>query len=198
MLYFSPSDCLPLLQRRVSQERHCVPRACCLPRPSGDEPRGAAGGGWFRGSWGRSPVVGVGVRRGPGSSTGSTSCNSAHVPRAEGPGSCWAARPAPTSQPSSPNTLASGTDAGDGSRTGCPDYICPRYKLRSPSGDKLHMREGVQSAHSPSGRTHSLTHRGHIHLNHNLQDSSYRPTGPAKQKLMPPPGTQTWGTHTSY
>lgn len=94
----------------------------------------------------------------PGSSTGSTSCDSAHVPRAEGPGSCWAIQPAPTSQTPSPNTLASGTDAGDGSRTGRPDCICPRYKLRSPLGDKLQMRGGGGAEPTQPLRAHRLTH----------------------------------------
>lgn len=151
------------LQRRVSRQLHCVACARCPLEPAAMSRRGLAGGGGPAPPWTQS------------------------TPQCRGPSRLPEHPPPSTTHPGH-------SDAGDGQQQGgCPDSICPRYKLRSPSGGRSHTREGCR-AHTDSD---SLTRRALVHPNHS--DRQFPSTGAAaKQKLTPPPGAQARGTHTGH
>lgn len=148
------------LQRRVSRQLHCVACARCLLEPAEMSPRGLAGGGGPAPPWTQS------------------------TPQCRGPSRLPEHPPPSTTRPGH-------SDAGDGQQQGgCPDSICPRYKLRSPSGGRLHRRKLTQ--------TQTRLHAGRSSTRTTVTRQFPSTGAAAKQKLTPPPGAQARGTHTGH
>ena len=110
MFCLRPSDYFHFAEKSLTAASLCC--LCLLsPRASRDEPQRA---GRRRGPWGSGPRP---------------SQDSVHTP---------VQRPQQAAR--APPRLAPGTatQETDSSRAGCPDSICPKYKLQSPSRGRLH------------------------------------------------------------
>lgn len=153
MFCLRPSDYFHFAEKSLTAASLCC---LCLLSAQGsrDEPQRAGG------------------RRGPWDSGPRPSLDSVHTP---------VQRPQQAARAPPRLTPGTATQETDSSRAGCPDSICPRYKLRSPSGGRLHTK-GCR-AHTDSD---SLTRRALVHPNES--DRQFPSLGAAaKRKLIPAP-----------